>query len=214
MDNDRDRTGHGPVTGRPGAGKGSERRRNPVPLILGAIVAIALLLLLLRACSEASDTDYGITDSPPGETLGSEPDTAGLDAAPAAVAAAPSAYAAGNMGALLAGTDPLPRTYQLAQVTFDSGSAELSDAARSEIEDIAGALRGRSTARVSLRGYADPEGDPQANQRLSQQRAEAVRAALVESGAAANQVQIAALGETGDAAVAQNRRVELTVSAR
>ena len=189
-------------------------RRNLLPLILGAIVLIALLFLLLRACSEASDTDYGLTDSPPGESISTEPDTEGLDAGGTTAAAVPTAYATGQLGRTLGGTDPLPLTYELATVNFDSGSAALDDDANDEIADVAAALKARPSARVALRGFADPEGDDAANQKLSVDRANAVRKALVAAGASDNQIEIDALGETGEGAVRQNRRVELTVTAR
>lgn len=188
-------------------------RRNWLPLILGAIVLIALLFLLLRACSEASDTDYGLTDSPPGESISTEPDTEGLNA-PTTAAAVPTAYASGQLGRTLSGTDRLPLTYELATVNFDSGSAALDDDANDEIADVAAALRARPSARVALRGFADPEGDEAANQKLSVDRANAVRKALVAAGASDDQIEIDALGETGEGAVRQNRRVELTVTAR
>lgn len=69
----------------------------------------------------------------------------------------------GGLATYLAGNQPLGQTYELSQVTFHSGSAELGAAANDEIADTAGALQPRSTARVSLRGYADPAGDAAAN---------------------------------------------------
>jgi outer membrane protein OmpA-like peptidoglycan-associated protein len=210
MDSDRDRLGGGPLTGRPGA---TPARRGKLPLIIGAIVALVLLILLVRGMDEADEQADGAFSEVAGGEIGEVP-AATATVPPTATGAAAMAYAPGGLASYLSGAEPVGRVFELAQVTFDSGSAELSDAANGEIVDIAAALQGRSSARVSLRGFADPDGDAAANQQLSQQRAEAVRAALIEAGAGDAQVAIAGLGETGNAAVRQNRRVELTVTAR
>lgn len=181
----------------------ARERRNRVPFVIGAILAAILVVILARSCAE-EDTDRA-------RIVNEE--TAAATAAPAA-SATPATYVPGGLAAYMAGNEPLPYTYELAQVTFASGSAELADSADDEIADVAAALRARSTGHVRLRGYADPEGDVEANQRLSQERAEAVRAALIDAGAAEGQVEIAALGETGDATARQNRRVELELTAR
>jgi outer membrane protein OmpA-like peptidoglycan-associated protein len=225
--------GNGPVTGRPGAGRGpgtggpnDSGSRGPgggipgwLKVLLGVIVLGALLMLVTRGCTpdendeETAIADTNLRDGQPEDSLTPDVPTQGNSAYTAA-AAGTGGYATGELGRYFTGNEALPRSYQLEQVTFASGSAELSNTAQAEIADIASALQGRSTARVALRGYADPEGDAEANQQLSEQRAEAVRVALVRAGASPAQVQVAARGETGDTATAQNRRVELTVLSR
>lgn len=219
MDNDRDDIGPDGLTPeeherrrRAAAGLGAETvppRRNWLPLILAALAAIVILVLLLRGCDHDDARNTMATDE---TAMGDTTMTPAAGTSDGTTTVTP--YERGGLATTLAGDQALPQTYELSQVTFDSGSSTLGTTAKDEIADVASALAGRSTARISLRGYADPAGDAAANQKLSQARAEAVRDALVKAGASADQIEVAALGETGDAAVRQNRRVELTATAR
>ncbi|MFA9199971.1 MAG: OmpA family protein [Cypionkella sp.] len=192
---------------------GGARRPAWLPWVLGA-AAILLLLLLLRSCNDDdARSDAALTDA----------DTASMEAGGTVPAA--GSMAAGAAGAAawdnaaftsyLGGTEPVGRTFALDQVTFASGSSLVRNEAQGQIAEVAAALKARPSARVSLRGYADPAGDAAANQELSETRTQAVRNALIKAGAAENQIVAAeALGETGDAASEANRRVEITVTAR
>jgi outer membrane protein OmpA-like peptidoglycan-associated protein len=63
-----------------------------------------------------------------------------------------------------------------ADVLFKSGSADLSGASQSYIQGLVGKLQAAgATGEVKVVGHTDDVGDPEANKRLSQQRAEAVR---------------------------------------
>ena len=74
-------------------------------------------------------------------------------------------------------------------------------------------------AKLTVTGYTDASGTPGENQRLSEERAQAVRAVLVGSGVASAQVTATGKGEASPiasndtpAGIAANRRVEITVS--
>lgn len=116
------------------------------------------------------------------------------------------------------------------EVYFEHGSAELTDAAREDLRRrLEAALARRPDVRISLRGHADRSGDADLNQRLSERRAEAVRAFLEEmllgGGAGHPQLSIstvdfdlAALGESRPAVETEdgvpelrNRRVEIAL---
>ncbi len=97
-----------------------------------------------------------------------------------------------------------------------SASIQAKDEAR--LAEIAAALRENPEARVELSGYTDQLGSKKANLRLSERRAQAVRASLIRNGASADQVRIHAQGENSPAASnrsaqgrALNRRVELAL---
>lgn len=202
VDNDpnRDVHGHSTLKSAPeGAGT-----RKWWPLLLGALALLALLFLLLRGC----DQD-GAEVTPTAEATVATP-----IATPAAGTVAATPYSSAAFNRTLTGTEALPVNYTLDRVTFDSGSAVLNDDARAEITDLANALKARSTARVALRGYADPSGDAAANQALSEQRAAAVREAMIAGGVAASQITTAASGETGDSTARENRRVEISLLQR
>ncbi|HKL70040.1 OmpA family protein [Salibaculum sp.] len=64
------------------------------------------------------------------------------------------------------------------KITFEPGSATISGPAISVVDDIAEILRRCADLRIEIAGYTDSQGREVMNQRLSQQRAEAVLAAL------------------------------------
>ena len=69
-------------------------------------------------------------------------------------------------------------------------------------------------ATVRLRGFTDPTGDPERNQLLSQKRAEAVRAILVEAGVPDQRISVAYFGADRTLSKDQasyGRRVEVVV---
>lgn len=182
-----------------------ERKKNWLPWVIGALLLLGLIFLL-RSCGDDDDAAVQTT---------STDDVAGAPATSMTNPAEPTAWNANEFGTYLGGNQPVGRAFALERVTFASGSALLNADAQAQLGEVASALKTRPTARVALRGYADPDGDAAANQALSQQRTDAVRNALIKAGAQAGQVaSSAALGETGNAAVAGNRRVELTVTAR
>jgi outer membrane protein OmpA-like peptidoglycan-associated protein len=182
--------------------------RRWLPWVLGAL-ALLLLILALRSCGD-DEADRATTTgannaamAPAGTPVGA---TAGGEAA---------AWNSAAFTSYLVGSEPVGRAFALDQVTFASGSSLIRNEAQGQIGEVAAALRARPTARVSLRGYADPAGDAAANQELSETRTQAVRNALIKAGASENQIEAAsAMGETGDAATEANRRVEITVTAR
>jgi outer membrane protein OmpA-like peptidoglycan-associated protein len=69
------------------------------------------------------------------------------------------------------------------QVTFDSESVELSDAAKGQLDGLAEQLKADESLRVQLLAYANsPDGSNSAARRLSLSRALAVRAYLIDAG--------------------------------
>ncbi|HEX8605657.1 MAG TPA: OmpA family protein [Pseudoduganella sp.] len=69
-------------------------------------------------------------------------------------------------------------------ITFETNSAALTAAARRSLDVVSGALASEKLAgfHFSIEGHADPRGIPQANLKLSQERAESVRDYLVSNG--------------------------------
>jgi len=88
---------------------------------------------------------------------------------------------------------PQPSTYV---VLFDTGSAALSNQATSTIQQAATTYRSRSAANVSVAGHTDTVGSPDYNMMLSQQRANAVTAALVSAGVPRAAIISRGYGET------------------
>lgn len=106
----------------------------------------------------------------------------------------------------------------LGEGLFASGQYELSPRARGEIGTIAAVLTQYEDNRIAVEGHTDSVGSEVANQRLSERRAESVRAALIGRGIAPSRIDMAGFGQSnpvGDNATAagraQNRRVEIVI---
>jgi outer membrane protein OmpA-like peptidoglycan-associated protein len=106
---------------------------------------------------------------------------------------------------------------ELPGIYFAFASAELQPASDAAISGVATLLARHGDWSLQIEGHTDSIGDPAANQQLSLNRAEAVRAALVEHHAiAAGRLRPAGFGATRprepNATIegrARNRRVEL-----
>jgi outer membrane protein OmpA-like peptidoglycan-associated protein len=101
-------------------------------------------------------------------------------------------------------------------VAFELNSATLTPASHIILNRIAGLLLSDGTTRVEIGGYTDSSGDDAYNLTLSQRRAEAVQAYLIERGVAADRLVARGYGEARPIADngsadgrARNRRVEL-----
>ncbi|MBP6764792.1 MAG: OmpA family protein [Rubrivivax sp.] len=102
-------------------------------------------------------------------------------------------------------------------VTFVTDSADLTPRAKSALDVLAGAMKSEKLASVkfTIEGHADPRGGVERNMKLSQLRAESVRAYLTsQHGLAAERVNAVGKGSTAlmnpsDPAAPENRRVTI-----
>ena len=93
------------------------------------------------------------------------------------------------------------------KVNFDSGKAIVKDEYKGEIEKAAAVMKQYPSAYMEIQGHTDSSGRAAANNALSQQRADAVRAVLVnEFGVAGD--HITAKGYGSSQPVADNKTVE------
>lgn len=102
-------------------------------------------------------------------------------------------------------------------IAFALGSAEIAPESAGLIREIAGALGKCPGAAFEIGGHTDNRGSDSGNQRLSESRAEAVRAALAADGATGVTLTARGYGETRPKADngtaegrATNRRIEIT----
>jgi len=100
-------------------------------------------------------------------------------------------------------------------VLFVSGKSELLPIARQKLDEVAKALND-SDQQVTIEGHTDSNGNDDSNLRLSQARADSVRAYLIQQGVKAERIQAIGKGETQPIASndtaegrANNRRVEI-----
>jgi len=107
----------------------------------------------------------------------------------------------------------------LGDVLFDTNEAELKPGATPTVSRLAEFLDTESERNLLIEGHTDSRGEDSYNQDLSEQRAQAVREALVDQGIAASRINAKGMGErypvaTNDTAAGrqQNRRVEIVLS--
>ena len=106
----------------------------------------------------------------------------------------------------------------LRNVFFNTASYELLPASDTELDKLVRLLRGNPSLRIELGGHTDNVGNDAANQKLSEQRANAVREHLIGQGIDPERIQARGYGEARPMATneteegrALNRRTEVTV---
>lgn len=106
------------------------------------------------------------------------------------------------------------------QVLFVTGKSELLPSARDQLDQVAAALKDQAEMKpMVVEGYTDSVGSDATNQKLSKDRAEAVRAYLVSKGVPSEKITAVGKGEANPVASndtpegrANNRRVEIVVA--
>ena len=107
----------------------------------------------------------------------------------------------------------------MGDVLFQTGKYELKPEARERLAKVSGILLAYPTLKVAIEGHTDSVGTDEYNQRLSEQRAEAVRDYFVQQAVSADSVTAKGFGKTQPVAAndtaegrQRNRRVELVLS--
>lgn len=110
---------------------------------------------------------------------------------------------------------------ELNYVQFETASAELAANSRYELDDLANLLRKYPNMRIEIAGHTDNQGEPEANQTLSDNRAQAVRDYLVSKGVSADRLSARGYGQTRpktsndtEEGRAENRRTEFIILSR
>lgn len=104
----------------------------------------------------------------------------------------------------------------LGDMLFDSGKDRVLATGAGSVSGLAEFMRRNPMRKATVEGYTDSQGSDSANQRLSERRAEAVRAMLVGMGIDASRLSASGHGEASpvasndsDAGRRSNRRVEI-----
>jgi outer membrane protein OmpA-like peptidoglycan-associated protein len=107
----------------------------------------------------------------------------------------------------------------MGDVLFDTGKFDLRPPAREKLARLSGIILGHPGLNLEVEGHTDSVGSDELNQKLSEQRAGAVRSYLIGQGLADGSVSAKGLGKTlpvadNDTAAGRqkNRRVEIIVS--
>ncbi len=112
----------------------------------------------------------------------------------------------------------LPRTFVFDHLNFQSATTQLTPDSEKTVSDLAQVLRAYPAAQIQLVGHTDNTGNPQNNQALSLNRANAIKAILVNNGISSDRISTQGFGQNRPVASndteegrARNRRIELNV---
>ena len=124
-----------------------------------------------------------------------------------------------EMAALQAQQTDRGMVLTLGDVLFDTGRAELKPGAFATLDRLAAFMRDNAERKLEIEGHTDSVGSDALNIALSQQRAESVRAALVQRGVEGGRITTKGLGKAvpvagNDSAEGRqrNRRVEIVIA--
>jgi OmpA-OmpF porin, OOP family len=121
----------------------------------------------------------------------------------------------------LNGNAPAGQSFAFDSVTFESDSATLAVASNDQLGQLAAVLKAYPTVVIEVEGHTDATGDPASNRKLSEDRAAAVRDAIVGMGVPAERVTSTGWGaekpiasnDTEEGKL-KNRRVEISITNR
>ncbi|KAB7732744.1 OmpA family protein [Rudanella paleaurantiibacter] len=125
-----------------------------------------------------------------------------------------------NLAAFMAGKErSTPRTFRFDNLTFETGSARITTDSRSNLNDLIQIMQAYPSLSIRVEGHTDNTGNGQANQKLSLDRANAVRAALTEAGIEATRIVTQGFGSSKPITTnnteegrGQNRRIDVIVT--
>jgi OmpA-OmpF porin, OOP family len=136
--------------------------------------------------------------------------------APKVAAAAPAAQASAAAPAAPVAAGGCQATVNTAvgnrTISFRSGSPWVNFPARDLIADVAKALASCPKASVAISGHADGSGTDAVNLSLSQERANAVKAIMIEKGVAANRITAKGYGSAAQGGAGATRTINFTVN--
>jgi outer membrane protein OmpA-like peptidoglycan-associated protein len=107
----------------------------------------------------------------------------------------------------------------MADVLFDTGKYDVRQTTREALARLSGIVLAHPGLKLEVEGHTDSTGGDELNQTLSEQRADAVRAYLIQQGLSTDSITAKGFGKTlpvadnsTPAGRQKNRRVELIVS--
>lgn len=183
------------------------------PLLLIPLVLVGLLWLLRNIGGRAREAGRQVVTTTEG-ALSRVPLPGGTNIS------VPTGSLNYNLARFLAdGNQSAPQTFVFDHLNFETASTQLTPDSQGTVTSLSQILKAYPNAQVQLSGHTDNTGAPDANQRLSLDRANAIKAMLVSSGVAGDRITTAGYGQDRPIAPndteegrAKNRRTELTVT--
>ncbi|TAE73048.1 MAG: hypothetical protein EAZ85_08260 [Bacteroidetes bacterium] len=109
-------------------------------------------------------------------------------------------------------------TFILKNVLFKTGSADLEESSRKELDKLIDFLKKNKEVIGEISGHSDNEGDPKKNKEISEQRAASVDKYIEQGGIDKSRIKSVGMGDTQPKASndtkegkAQNRRIEFKI---
>jgi hypothetical protein len=175
----------------------SEFRPRRLPLVVAIVFGIMLVTIFAARFTRPPR---------PANDRASETTVTGAPARPASM---------DDVAALFAGNESLPASVALPAVTFHVGSAELDTSGADTIERLAALMSEHPEARVRLDGHSDAMPGSELGEKLSLQRAAAIRQKLVDRGIDEGRIDIASTHESrAPYGPGQGRGIDLVILAR
>jgi outer membrane protein OmpA-like peptidoglycan-associated protein len=124
-----------------------------------------------------------------------------------------------QLSAYFAHEETAPKRVVLDGLSFDLGQTRPTAGGERVTDDLAALMVAHPNAKVRLEAFTDSSGSAELNQKLSQERADAVKSELIEKGVAADRIEATGMGNKNPVASddtqegkEQNRRIEAVVS--
>lgn len=109
--------------------------------------------------------------------------------------------------------------FRFSNLTFATGSANITEATRGEVDNLAAILKAYPDLKITVTGYTDNTGDAAANMQLSKARAMAVKARLMSQDIDGSRIATDGKGAANpvgsndtEEGRKQNRRIEVTIN--
>jgi outer membrane protein OmpA-like peptidoglycan-associated protein len=164
--------------------------RRWLPLLLVALVALVLFLfargrMARRGAEVANRTAGAVTGALSNITL------------PGGVTlSVPEGSIGYNLARYLGDTSQAaPKTFVFDHLNFESGTTQLTPDSTPTIQNLTAIMKAYPNAKFQIAGYTDNTGAADANQKLSLDRADAVKTLLVNGGIGADRISAAGFGQ-------------------
>ncbi|WP_018478867.1 OmpA family protein [Pontibacter roseus] len=198
------------------------------PVLLG-LAALLLLVFGLRSCDEDTDTDTAAVTTEPVRTEEErmEPRESGValterEIPGGVVLNIPPDGIESRLVAFIEDDNKVPDKtswFSFDRLHFETGSARIQPQSQEQIDNIVKILKAYPQVNIKIGGYTDNVGQPAANLKLSQSRAEAVKEAIQQQGIDASRLEAEGYGEqhpvadnTTEEGRTQNRRIDVLVT--
>jgi outer membrane protein OmpA-like peptidoglycan-associated protein len=193
-----------------------------LPWLVGLLVLGALLLWMSRSCSTKPAQDVTAVQTPAQNAarLGSAA-LRSIQLPDGRTIQIPTGGFTDSLVAFLNGNAPAGQSFALDAVTFETDSTRLASASNDQLAQLAAVLKAYPTVVIAVEGHTDNTGDSASNKKLSEDRAAAVKDALVGMGVPAERVTSTGWGaekpiasnDTEEGKL-KNRRVEISITNR